>query len=376
MNETIYLDYAASTPVDPAVLEAMLPYFSTQGFGNPTSMHRFGSIAKKAVDEAREKISAVLHADTNEIIFTSGATEANNLALQGAARIYHQKGRHIITLKTEHASVLDCCQYLEKQGFAVTYLSPLPDGCLDMAMLEAALRPDTILVSMMHVQNEIGTIQNIAEIAAFTAAKGIILHVDAVQSVGKIAMNLKQLPIDLMTFSGHKLYAPKGIGGLFIRNKPRIKLAPLIYGGGQERGMRSGTLPTQQIVGLGEAIYIAERKLTENWLHVEKLRQIFLKNISTLKYHIHSPTKQYYPGILNISFPGYKNHFLIDHLPALAFSIGSACHAKGTEPSHVLRALGLSQAEAECAIRLSWGRFTKASDIETAANVLTQLLSR
>ncbi len=366
MKTPIYLDYAATTPVDPRVAAKMLHYLTSEGhYGNPASTHAFGQAAKQAVDDARAQVAELIEAEPSEIIWTSGATEANNLALKGVATLYQRKGKHIITLKTEHPSVLDCCQQLEKQGFSVTYLTPEPNGLLDLAKFSEALRDDTVLVSIMHINNEIGVIQDIKAIAQITAERGILFHVDAAQSAGKIPLSMKQIPVDLLSVCAHKVYGPKGIGALYLRRKPRVRVAPLIHGGGQEQGMRSGTLPVHQIVGMGEAFALAGQCISVEQNTLYALRDRFLKGVSSLQNVIvNSDLKKSYPGIVNLCFSGIHAKTLASMLPDIAFSVGSACHAKGIEPSYVLRALGLTDELAQCAVRFSFGRFTTVEEID------------
>jgi cysteine desulfurase len=373
MKQCIYLDYAATTPVDQRVAEKIHQYLTMDGvFGNPASSHAFGLSAKAAIDQARHHVANLIGADASEIIWTSGATEANNLALKGAAELYRQKGKHIITMKTEHPSVLDSCQYLEKQGYLITYLAPNRNGLLDLATLRDALRDDTILVSIMHVNNETGVIQDIASIGAITAERGILFHVDAAQSAGKIAIDVNAMHVDLMSFSAHKVYGPKGIGALYVRKKPRIKVASQIHGGGQESGMRSGTLATHQIVGMGEAFAIAKQELTQEAKKLKTFRELFLQKINKISQVVES--ENCVPGILNICIAGIKSQTLMQALPEVAISAGSACHAKGTEPSYVLRALGMSHEQASCCVRISFGRFTTQAEVERAAELINNVI--
>jgi cysteine desulfurase len=376
MKLPIYLDYAATTPVDPRVAEKMIQCLTADGqFGNAGSTHQFGSDAKQLIEQAREEIGHLILAHPNEIIWTSGATEANNLALKGAASLYQAKGKHIITVKTEHPSVLDCCQHLEKQGFYVTYLTPEKTGVLDLEKLESALRPDTFLISIMHVNNEIGVIQDIKKIAEMTASRGILLHVDAAQSAGKIPIDLQKTPIDLMSFSAHKLYGPKGIGALYVRRMPRVRVAAQMHGGGQEQGMRSGTLATHQIVGMGAAFALAQIHMTEELARLSSLRDRFLAKMSQLSHiKVNNDLAHSFPGILNICFLGQKAENLLKLLPELAISTGSACLSKGIEPSYVLRALGLSHAEAAGSLRFSFGRFTTEEEVNLASQKICDLL--
>lgn len=373
----IYLDYAATTPVDPRVAVKMAGFLTLDGvFGNPSSTHVFGQEAKKALEAARAQVADLIQADSSEIIWTSGATEANNLALKGAAQLYKAKGKHIITMKTEHPAVLDCCQQLEKEGFLVTYLAPEKTGLLDLEKLRMALREDTILVSIMHVNNEIGVIQDIQAVAEITSARGILLHVDAAQSAGKLPINLQQMPIDLMSFSAHKIYGPKGVGALYLRRKPRVRVAAQIHGGGHEHGMRSGTLATHQIVGMGEAFHIAKQEMDTDQKSIRVLRDHFWQHLHHLKIlSINGSIEHGLPNILNIRFDGLKAQTVIQHLPNLAISAGSACLSKGTEPSYVLRALGQTNEEAACAVRFSFGRFTLKEDIDSAIEQIQAFIS-
>lgn len=365
MKLPIYLDYAATTPVDPRVVGHMLHYLTPTGhFGNPASPHTYGHAAKQAADHARAQVAELINADPAEIIWTSGATEANNLALKGVASLYQQKGKHIVTMKTEHPSVLDCCQQLEKQGFTVTYLAPEPNGLLDLNKFTQALRPDTILASIMHINNELGVIQDIEAIAKITSTRGILFHVDAAQSAGKIPLDLNRTPIDLVSLCAHKIYGPKGIGALYLRRKPRVRVAPLIHGGGQEQGMRSGTLPLHQIVAMGEAFALAQQLMKTEHTFLSQLRDRFLQGLDRITILIHGDLARSYPGIVNFSFPGIPAKTLMKMLPELAFSVGSACHSKGVEASYVLRALGLTEEQAQCAMRFSFGRFTTIEEID------------
>lgn len=375
VSSPIYLDYAATTPVDQRVADKMLCYLTIKGdFANPASNHLYGKTAKNAVEIARQQVAALIQAEPTEIIWTSGATESNNLALKGAAHLYQRKGKHIITLKTEHKSVLDCCQELEKQGFSVTYLSPEANGLLNLDVLRHAFRADTILVSIMHVNNETGVIQDIQSIADITSGLGILFHVDAAQSAGKIPLNVKEMPIDLISFSAHKVYGPKGIGALYLRKKPRVRVEAQIHGGGQESGMRSGTLPTHQIVGMGEAFHLAQSSMQDDLKKIQALRARFLANLSSIPFFMNGDLEQTYPGILNVRFPGKKAESLLQLLPELIISTSSACFAKGIEPSYVLRAMGLTESEAHSAVRFSFGRMTTMQEIDLAARrVVTSL---
>lgn len=372
MNKQVYLDYAATTPVDPAVVEKMVPYLTTE-FGNPSSTHSYGQAAKCAVELARLQVADLLKADPSEILWTAGATESINLALKGAAQLYQGKGKHIITMKTEHVAVLDSCQELEKNGFQVSYLAPEKNGLLDLQKLKDAIRHDTILISIMHVNNEIGVIQDIKAIANLTANKGILFHVDAAQSAGKLQLNLAEIPIDLVSCSAHKIYGPKGVGVLFLRRKPRVKVAAQMHGGGQEQAMRSGTLATHQIVGMGEAFALAKTKMKEEMSRISQFRTEFYKGIAHTNISLNSDLEITIPTILNVSFKDYKSDDLIRRLSQLAISSGSACHAKKGEPSYVIRALGQTKEEAQSAIRFSFGRFTTKEEIELAVDCVKSL---
>lgn len=364
----IYLDYAASTPIDALVAEKMSQFL--RGIhGNPASSHSFGQEAKAAIEQAREQVAALIQAEPNEIIWTSGATEANNLALKGAAQLYQQKGRHIITMKTEHPSVLACCQYLEKQNYQVTYLSPEKNGLLDLHKLQDAIRPDTILISIMHVNNETGIIQNIKEVANITNSHNILFHIDAAQSVGKLTINLQEVPVDLMSFSAHKVYGPKGIGALYMRRKPRIRVATQIHGGGQEGNLRSGTLATHQIVGMGTAFQVAKERLQKDFQNITELRDYFCKHLPNFTFN--TDLKNSVPHILNIRF-NQKAEEIISALPELAISSGSACATHGSGASYVLRAMGQDEISAAGGVRFSFGRLTTKHEIDQAIkNILS-----
>lgn len=375
MKLPIYFDYSATTPVDERVAEKMMQYMTTDGFyGNPASRsHKFGWQAEEAVDIARNQIADLINADPREIVFTSGATESNNLAIKGAANFYSKKGKHIITCKTEHKAVLDTCRELERQGFEVTYLDPEANGLIDLNKLNDAIRDDTILVSIMHINNEIGVIQDIAEIGEICRSKKIIFHVDAAQSAGKIVIDMEHLKVDLMSFSAHKIYGPKGIGALYVSRKPRVRLEAQTHGGGHERGMRSGTLPTHQIVGMGEAFRIAKEELEQDLVHVTKMRDRLWAGISTMEQvFINGDEKQRYPGNLNVSFNFVEGESLIMALKDLAVSSGSACTSASLEPSYVLRALGLNDEMAHSSIRFSFGRFTTEEEVDHAINIIQQ----
>ncbi|MFZ2209865.1 MAG: IscS subfamily cysteine desulfurase [Porticoccaceae bacterium] len=367
----IYLDYAATTPVDPRVAEKMIPHL-TSSFGNPASRsHAYGWQAEAAVETARAQVAELVGADPREIIWTSGATESDNLALKGAAHFYRAKGNHLITLATEHKAVLDTMRELEREGFQVTYLNPQPNGLLDLETFKAALRPETILVSIMLVNNEIGVIQDIAALGAICRERGILFHVDAAQAPGKVAIDLQTLPVDLMSFSAHKTYGPQGIGALYVRRRPRVHLAPLIHGGGHERGLRSGTLPTHQIVGMGEAYRLAGEVMVEENARVRTLRDRFLAGIADMaEVYLNGDPEQRVPHNLNVSFNFVEGESLMMAVKDLAVSSGSACTSASLEPSHVLRALGRSDELAHSSLRITLGRFTTAQDIDFAVALL------
>lgn len=368
MKRQIYLDYSATTPVDPRVAAKMLECLTLEGnFGNPASRsHGYGWQAEEAIETARQQVADLVHADPREIVWTSGATESNNLAIKGAAHFYQGKGKHIVTSKIEHKAVLDTCRQLEREGFEVTYLDPTPNtGLITVEMVEAALRPDTIVVSLMHVNNEIGTITDIAAIGELTRSKGIIFHVDAAQSTGKIDIDLEQMKVDLMSFSAHKTYGPKGIGALYVRRKPRIRLEAQIHGGGHERGFRSGTLATHQIVGMGEAFRIAKEEGKAEQAQLKVLRDKLWAGLSSLEQvFLNGDAEKRIAGNVNVSFNFVEGESLIMALKDLAVSSGSACTSASLEPSYVLRALGLSDELAHSSIRFTIGRFTTEADID------------
>ncbi|ABP40616.1 IscS subfamily cysteine desulfurase [Yersinia pestis subsp. microtus bv. Caucasica] len=375
----IYLDYAATTPVDPRVAEKMMQYLTLDGiFGNPASRsHKFGWQAEEAVDIARNDVAALVGADPREIVFTSGATESDNLAIKGAANFYQKKGKHIITCKTEHKAVLDSCRQLEREGFEVTYLAPQPNGIIDLKQLEATMREDTILVSIMHVNNEIGVVQDIAEIGEMCRSRGIIFHVDATQSVGKLPIVLSKLKVDLMSFSAHKVYGPMGIGALFVRRKPRIRIEAQQHGGGHERGMRSGTLPVHQIVGMGEAYRIAKEEMESEAARLRSLRLRLWNGIKDIEeVYLNGSLENGAPGILNVSFNYVEGESLIMALKDLAVSSGSACTSASLEPSYVLRALGMNDELAHSSIRFSLGRFTTEEEIDYAIALVHKSIGR
>ncbi|MFN3984245.1 MAG: IscS subfamily cysteine desulfurase [Rhodocyclaceae bacterium] len=377
MKFPIYLDYSATTPVDPRVAEAMIPWL-TAHFGNPASRsHAYGWEAEKAVEDAREQVAALVNADAKEIIWTSGATESNNLAIKGAAQFYKGKGKHLITLKTEHKAVLDTVRELERQGFEATYLDVRDDGLVDLDSLKAAIRPDTILVSVMLVNNEIGVIQPVAEIGALCREKGIVFHVDAAQATGKVAIDLAELPVDLMSFSAHKTYGPKGVGALYVRRKPRVRLEAQMHGGGHERGLRSGTLPTHQIVGMGEAFRIAREEMASENARVRRLRDKLLNGFKDMdEVYVNGDLEQRVPHNLNISFAYVEGESLIMAIKDVAVSSGSACTSASLEPSYVLRALGRNDELAHSSIRFSIGRFTTEEEIDYAIDLLHRKIGK
>ncbi|KTC90091.1 IscS subfamily cysteine desulfurase [Fluoribacter dumoffii] len=375
----IYFDYMATTPVDPLVVERMIRYLGPDGdFGNPSSTtHEFGRVAALAVEQARTQVAQSIHASAQDIVFTSGATEANNLAIIGAAHFYQNKGKHLVTMSTEHKAVLDSFNRLEKDGFTVTYLRPEPNGLLNLERLVEVLRPDTILVSIMHVNNEIGVIQDIGAIGTLLRDKGIIFHVDAAQSAGKLPIDLTQLSVDLMSFSAHKNYGPKGIGALYVRHKPRIRLQPQSFGGGHEGGLRSGTLATHQIVGMGEAFALAESVREVEQSRLLKYRHYLWDGIKHLPgIQLNGDKQKRIAGNLNISFAGLDGDSLLLALNELAVSSTSACSSASIQPSYVLREIGLSDELAQNSIRLSIGRFTKEEEVEHAIKVICTQVTR
>jgi cysteine desulfurase len=363
----IYLDYGATTPVDPRVVDAMIPWLR-EHFGNPASRsHAWGWEAEAAVEKAREDVAALINADPREIVWTSGATESNNLALKGAAQFYKTKGKHLITVKTEHKAVLDTMRELERQGFEVTYLDVQEDGLVDMNRLTDAIRPDTILISVMYVNNEIGVIQDIPGIGKLCREKGIIFHVDAAQATGKVAIDMSTLPVDLMSLASHKTYGPKGIGALYVRRKPRVRLEAQMHGGGHERGMRSGTLPTHQCVGMGEAFRLAKLEMLKDYEHALKLRNKLLAGLKDIEQvFINGHVEKRVPHNLNMSFNFVEGESLIMGIKGLAVSSGSACTSASLEPSYVLRALGRSDELAHSSLRMTIGRFTSEEEIDYA----------
>ena len=363
----IYMDYAATTPMDPRVAKKMMEYMTPDGeFGNPASRsHPYGWNAEAAVEEARKNVAALVNANPKEIIWTSGATESDNLAIKGAAHFYHKKGKHIITSKTEHKAVLDSCRQLEREGYEVTYLDPEPTGLIDQGKLEDAIRDDTILISIMHVNNELGVIQDIAAIGELARSKGIIFHVDAAQSAGKTKIDLTELKVDLMSFSAHKIYGPKGMGALYVRRKPRVRLEAQMHGGGHERGMRSGTLATHQIVGMGEAFRIAREDMAKDEARIATLRDRLFEGLKDLEeVYVNGDMAHSVPNIFNISFNYVEGESLIMALKDMAVSSGSACTSASLEPSYVLRALGRNDELAHSSIRFSIGRFTTEEEVD------------
>lgn len=380
MQYPIYLDYAATTPVDPKVAEKMGQHLTLEGqFGNPAShSHPYGWSGKAAVEEARAHVAALVNANPDDIIWTSGATESNNLAIKGAAHYYQKKGRHIVTVKTEHRAVLDVCRHLTQEGYDITYLDTQPNGLLHHDTVAAALRDDTILVSVMHVNNEIGVIQDIKTLADLTRSRGVLLHVDAAQSLGKVAIDLAALQVDLMSFSAHKLYGPKGVGALYVGRRPRVRLQAQLHGGGQERGLRAGTLATHQIVGMGEACRLAKQTLETENRRIRELRDRLWRSLQDLEeVYLNGDLNQGVSGILNVSINFVNGEaLLMDLAEQLAVSSGSACTSASQEGSHVLRALGRSEPLARSAIRFSLGRFTTPAEIDVASACVHQAIHR
>ena len=373
----VYLDYAATTPVDKRVAEKMIPYL-TETFGNPASnSHAFGWEAEEAVEKARADIAALINADPTEIIFTSGATESDNLAIKGAANFYKTKGKHLITVKTEHKAVLDTMRELERQGFEVTYLDVQENGLVDLDVLKAAIREDTILISVMWVNNEIGVVQDIPAIGEICRERKIIFHVDAAQACGKVPVDVEAAKVDLLSMSGHKVYGPKGIGALYVRRKPRVRLEAQMHGGGHERGFRSGTLPTHQIVGMGEAFRIAKEELEQDMAHYRKLRDIFLKGIEGIEeVYINGDLEHRAPNNLNVSFNFVEGESLIMAVKELAVSSGSACTSASLEPSYVLRALGRNDELAHSSLRITFGRMTTEEEVKFAAELIKSKIGK
>jgi len=375
----IYLDYSATTPVDPRVAAKMVECLTTEGnFGNPASRsHLFGWKAEEAVENARRQVAELVNADPREIVWTSGATESDNLAIKGVAHFYASKGKHIVTTKIEHKAVLDTTRQLEREGFEVTYIEPGEDGIITPAMVEAALRDDTVLVSVMHVNNEIGTINDITAIGELTRSRGILFHVDAAQSTGKVEIDLEKMKVDLMSFSAHKTYGPKGVGALYVRRKPRVRLEAQMHGGGHERGMRSGTLATHQLVGMGEAFRIAKEEMAQENERLRGLRDRFLRKVEALEeLYINGSMTARVPHNLNLSFNYVEGESLIMALKDLAVSSGSACTSASLEPSYVLRALGRNDELAHSSIRFSFGRFTTEEEIDYAASKVCEAVNK
>ena len=377
MKTPIYLDYSATTPVDPRVAQKMIPYL-TEHFGNPASRsHAFGWDSERAVEEARSQVAALVNCDPKEIVWTSGATEAINLALKGAAHFYHGKGKHLVTVRTEHKATLDTMRELEREGFECTYLDVKPDGLLDFEAVKAALRPDTVVVSVMAVNNETGVIQDIAAIGELCRSRGIIFHVDAAQATGKMPLDLAKLKVDLMSFSAHKTYGPKGIGALYVRRKPRVRIEAQMHGGGHERGMRSGTLATHQIVGMGEAFRLAKLEMATENERIRMLRDRLLKGVSGIEeIYVNGDMERRVPGNLNVSFNFVEGESLIMAIKEIAVSSGSACTSASLEPSYVLRALGRSDELAHSSIRFTIGRFTTEEEIDYTVGLLERKIAK
>lgn len=376
-TKPIYLDYAATTPVDQRVVRAMVPYLYEQ-FGNPASRsHSFGWAAEEAVEIAREQVAALIGADPREVIWTSGATESNNLAIKGAAHFHKGRGRHIVTIKTEHKAVLDACRELEREGYEVSYLDVGPDGLLDPEVFAAALRSDTVLASVMFVNNEIGVIQDVATLGTLCRARGVLFHVDAAQATGKVDIDLTDLPIDLMSMSAHKTYGPKGIGALYVRRKPRVRIEAQMHGGGHEHGLRSGTLPTHQIVGMGEAYRLAREHMHVENAQIRRLRDRLWSSLSAIpEICVNGHMDQRVPHNLNVSFQFVEGESLLMGIKGIAVSSGSACTSASLEPSYVLRALGLNDEVAHSSIRFSIGRFTTAEEVDAAAERIKTTVAR
>jgi cysteine desulfurase len=376
-NRPVYLDYAATTPVDRRVARKMIPYL-TDLYGNPASRsHAFGWAADEAVELAREQVCALIKADPREVVWTSGATESNNLAIKGAAHFYKAKGKHLVTVATEHKAVLDSMRELEREGFEVTVLPVLPSGLLDLAIFEAALRPDTVLASVMMVNNETGVIQDVAALGALCRAKGVLLHVDAAQAAGKVAIDLSQLPVDMMSLSAHKIYGPKGVGALYVRRKPRVRIEAQMHGGGHERGMRSGTLPTHQIVGMGEAFWLAHEAMESDNARILGLRERLwagFKNLDAVV--LNGDEQQRAAQYLNVSFNYVEGEYLLMGIKGVAVSSGSACTSASLEPSYVLRAMGRSDELAHSSIRFSIGRCTTVEEIDFTIAQVTQVVNK
>ncbi|WP_250658507.1 IscS subfamily cysteine desulfurase [Alkalimarinus coralli] len=379
MSLPIYLDYAATTPVDPRVAEKMMNCLSIDGvFGNPASRsHIYGWQAESFVESARKQVSELINCDPREVVWTSGATESDNLAIKGVAEAYRDKGMHIVTSAIEHKAVLDSCAFLESQGYDVTYLKPGKDGVITPDQVREALREDTILVSLMHVNNEIGVITDIEKVADITHEKGVVFHVDAAQSAGKVEIDLKKMKVDLMSFSAHKIYGPKGIGALFVRRRPGVSLQAQIHGGGHERGMRSGTLPTHQIVGMGEAFHIASQEMNAECERIKQLRDKLWTGLSQLEgVSINGEADNRVAGNLNVAFEGVDGESLMLALKDIAVSSGSACASASLDPSYVLKGIGVSDELAHASIRISLGRFTTADDVERTLTLITEKVEK
>jgi len=378
MNVPVYLDNSATTPVDPRVAEKMMACLTQDGnFGNPASRsHLFGWKAEEAVEEARLQVASLINADAREIVWTSGATEANNLALKGVAHAYRQKGRHIITSMIEHKAVLDPCKQLEKEGFEVTYLQPDKHGVISPEQVAAAIKEDTILISLMHGNNELGVLTDIESIGAITRSKGVFLHVDAAQTTGKVSIDVNAMNVDLMSLTAHKTYGPKGIGALFVRRSPKVKLEAQIHGGGHERGMRSGTLATHQIVGMGEAFRIAAQDMESDCTRIRVLRERLWEGLSTMDgVHLNGDAEQRVAGVINVGFADVDGEVLLMSLSDIAVSSGSACTSASLEPSYVLRAIGLAEDLAHSSLRLSVGRFTTEEEVDFAIQTIKNAVS-
>jgi len=373
----IYMDYSATTPVDPRVAEKMIP-FITESYGNPASRsHPYGWTAEKAVEEARKEVAKLVNADPREIIWTSGATESNNLAIKGASNFYSSKGKHILSVATEHKAVIDAVREMERLGYETTFLQPEPDGLIDIDKFKKAIRPDTVLASVMLVNNEIGVVQDIEAIGNLCRQEKVIFHVDAAQATGKVTIDLEKLPVDLMSFSAHKTYGPKGVGALYVRRKPRIRIEAQMHGGGHERGMRSGTLATHQIVGMGEAFRIAREEMEMENARVKKLQSRLLSGLTEIEEtYVNGDIEKRVPHNLNISFNYVEGESLIMAIKGIAVSSGSACTSASLEPSYVLRALGRSDELAHSSIRFSIGRFTKESDIDYTIGLLKEKIGK
>ena len=376
-RKPIYLDYSATTPIDPRVAEKMIPYI-TEHFGNPASRsHSFGWTAEKAVEEAREEVAKLVNADPREIVWTSGATESNNLAIKGASHFYSTKGKHVLTIATEHKAVIDAVRELEREGFTATYLEPEPNGLVDLEKFKKAMRPDTVLASVMLVNNEIGVIQDIEALGNICREEKVIFHVDAAQATGKVDIDLEKLPVDLMSFSAHKTYGPKGIGALYVRRKPRIRIEAQMHGGGHERGMRSGTLATHQIVGMGEAFRIARLEMKSENERIRTLRDKLLQGLQSIEeVYVNGDLTHRIPHNLNISFNYVEGESLIMAVKDIAVSSGSACTSASLEPSYVLRALGRSDELAHSSIRFSIGRFTTEADVDFTIQLLKDKIQK